>query len=272
MKKAKRTRAWQKLLILVFVTFMVARPLMVFATSDVHIEYAWSENIEGTTIELSRYHHHFDYRVPGTETIQLLCGIASEVSLSETQVEAAINDGSLEALVRSLSDLEFLDFHTDIPIDGSSAWVDVSQVTNSENLNGYECMIYLDNTPVFTTKVYVVGEVFDPPEIPIPIDEPEDVEEVFDPPVTPTVTPTPTPTVTPTPSVTPTDTPTSIPTKAPIEESVDPPDVSPPKKPMSAAEVAGLGAETVATVAVGISVLGDLKIIRFCKRGGFGKL
>ena len=277
----------KKILILMLIALMVGKPLMVLATTDLHIEDIWYEDINDTTVELYRYHNHFDHTPAGATTSQLLCGITSEVAMSEAEVEAAINANSLEAQILTLSNLEFLDFYTNTPVDGSGAWVDVSQVTNIENLDGYECIVYLDSVTVFTTRVYVVGEAIEQPvdPTPLPTPEPEPAEEIIHETEVTTnatvtfVTATPTPTNTPTPTPEPTPTaPLPKPTDALVGERANPlaapipePTVAPPTT-MSAIEITGLCVETLATLAVGISLISDFKIIKFCKRNGGGQL
>ena len=285
----------KKALILMFIILMVGTPLMVFATPELHIEDIWYEDIDGTTVELYRYHNHFAHTPAGAVTSQLFCGIVSEVLLSETKVKDMLNANSLEAQILALSDLKFLDFHTNTPIDGSNAWIDVSTVTNVTNMDGYECMVYLDGEPAFTILVYVVGPMPIPPtatEVPTPepTETPEYTDEIiyeteattsatitF---VTATPEPTPLPNNTPTPTATPEPTPTPelTPTPTPRSDqgsdlqrptvSAQTPVGASPKTVMSAIEITGLCAEILATVAVGVSLISDLRIIRFCKGKG----
>ena len=282
----------KKTLILMLIILMIGKPLMIFATPELHIEDIWYKDIDGTTVELYRYHNHFGHTPAGVATSQLLCGIASEVAMSEAEVEDMINANSLEVQILALSNLEFLDFHTNTPIDGSNAWIDVSAVTNVANMDGYECMVYLDGEPAFTTQVYVVGPLPTPPmatEIPTPepTETPEYTEEIiyetettsaaitF---VTATPEPTPLPTNTPTPTETPEPTPEPTATPTPRSDqghslkrpavSTQTPVGAPPKNVMSAIEITGLFAETIATVAVGVSLISDFRIIRFCKGKG----
>ena len=287
----------KKTLILMLIALMVGKPLMVFATTDLHIEDIWYEDINGTTAELYRYHNHFDHTLAGATTSQLLCGIVSEVAMSEAEVEAAINTGSLEAQILALSNLEFLDFHTNTPIEGSSAWIDVSTVTNAANMDGYECMVYLDGEPIFSNRIVVVGAALAPPVVstPIPTETPtpEPTEEIIyemEATTSTTVTfVTATPEPTPTPTATPTATPTPEPTATPVLTPELTPELTPPStkientpinpvrneadhSTMSIPEVIGLCAESIATVAVGASLISDLRIIRFCKRKGGGPL
>lgn len=279
----------KKILILMLVALMVGKPLMVFATTDLHIEDIWYEDIDGTTVELHRYHNHFDYTPAGSATSQLLCGIASEVAMSEAEVETALNANSLGAEILALSNLEFFDFYTDTPIDGSSAWIDVSTVINAKNMEGYECMVYLDGEPCFTTKVIVVEPLPTPTQIPTPEPSEEaDVEEGSHPPVDEQhieeivveeeskITPTPTPAPTATPSApTPTAKPTPELTLPPTEikhTPINPVGNGLDHSAMSIPATVGLCAETLATLAVGVSLISDFRIIKFCKRKVGGQL
>ena len=314
MEIRRATKTGQMISALVLMALILARPIAIQASQavdartsatasiiidDYHIEDTWQEIIHDDVVELNRYHYHLDRLPAGATVSEKFCAIASEVGLSEAEVDTYIKAGTLEAEVTARSQLDLSDFHTGGPLDNTRLRIDTSPVQAVENLNGYECTVYLDNAIAFTTRVIVVGEIIPATPTPEPIDTPEPTpttpattDEIIDEQyieettitnvgdalgrievATPLPTITPTPTPTPTPSVTPTPTPTSVITDdvgAALDQPADPTPLTlaAPKKAMSVPIIAGTGLEGTAAILLAVRFGKNLSLIKWCKRKG----
>ena len=133
MEKRKRARMWRTLIVLVFVALMVGKPMMILAASnitilDYHLEDSWHEDINDVSVELGRYHYHLNVLAADGTIEKVLCAVASEVAMSEAEVLAHIDAGTLKDVIVGSSDLNFFDFHTEVPIDSNRLSMDIGAV------------------------------------------------------------------------------------------------------------------------------------------------
>ena len=255
---------------------------------DYGIEDVWYEHINGTVVELNRHHYHLNVITTSNPNGDTLCASAGEVGLSEEEVIAFSNAGTLAEVVKLGSGLDFYDFHTGERVNNNRLRVDIGQVGTAENLGGYRSMVYLDNIACFEIAVKVVGEESHPPATPIPTEKPiltTPPEE--DGPHTPeTIIPEDehvieeviiedeiaiTPSIIPTPSVTPMVTQEEQTVEVANEETNDTPSKPPqeklatPKKSMSTPVVAGIAVETVVVGLLALRLVGNTRLIKWSR-------